>query len=68
MNFQSLKSVTLHPDIIDELHSECAKGHLAGTYNSPPSQPPVFGSGSHAQEGWLLAHDNAPVGSTPEHH
>ena len=33
-----------------------------------PSQPPVLGSGSHPQEGWLLAHDNAPVSSTPEHH
>ena len=34
---KNLQSATLHPDIIDnELESECAKGHLAGPYSSPP--------------------------------
>ena len=34
---KNLKSATLHSNVIgNELHSECAKGHLAGPYNSSP--------------------------------
>ena len=34
MNFQKLE-ITHPSPYIDELHSECAKDHLAGLYNSP---------------------------------